>query len=289
MPFYVLNFKDDFKNEVIKRFVDVYEEGGTPNPCIDCNRYIKFNSLLIKTHGLAFDYLVTGHYAQIEQSGSRLLLKKSVDVKKDQSYVLYTMTQEQLAATIFPLGGMTKDEVRSLARKNNFINAAKHDSQDICFVPDGDYGAFMEAWTGKRYAPGDIIGLDGAVLGRHKGYVRYTKGQRRGLGVSSNEPLYVVAKSPQDNTVTLGPDAALYTQTLFAPDINLIACSQIDRPMRLAVKTRYLQHEQPATVEQIDVATIRVDFDAPQRAVTAGQAAVLYDGDVVVGGGVIGA
>jgi tRNA-specific 2-thiouridylase len=286
IPHYVLNFSDDFKDLVIRNFTETYEEGATPNPCIECNRYLKFEKLLLRAEQLDFDYVVTGHYAYIEKSGSRFILKKALDAKKDQSYVLYTMTQDQLAHIIFPLGRLIKPEVREIAADNGFVNASKGDSQDICFVPDRDYAHFIEKWTGKPAPKGDIIDKDGNVLGKHKGIIRYTIGQRRGLGLSFPTPMYVSAKSAADNTVTLGTEDNLYTKTLIADTINLIACENLDR-MRVTVKTRYIQQEQPATAEQIAPDKIRIEFDAPQRAVTPGQAAVMYDGDVVVGGGKI--
>ncbi|MDR2344379.1 MAG: tRNA 2-thiouridine(34) synthase MnmA [Spirochaetaceae bacterium] len=287
IPHYVLNLREDFRKNVVERFIRVYEEGGTPNPCIDCNRFIKFNSLLFRARSLEYDCLVTGHYARIEKSGERFLLKKSADERKDQSYVLYAMTQEQLKSAAFPLGELQKEEVRLIALEQGFINAAKRDSQDICFVPDGDYGAFMENYSGKAYPAGTIMDRAGNVLGRHRGFVRYTIGQRRGLGVSSKAPLYVSAKSKEDNTITLGPETELYSKTLTVGNINLIAYGSLERPMRASVKTRYLQREQAATVEQTAEDTIRVEFDEPQRAVTPGQAAVLYDGGYVLGGGTI--
>ncbi|MDR2796473.1 MAG: tRNA 2-thiouridine(34) synthase MnmA [Spirochaetaceae bacterium] len=287
IPHYVLNLKDDFRKNVIERFIKIYESGGTPNPCIDCNRFIKFNSLLFRAHQLEYDCLVTGHYARIEKSGDRFLLKKSADERKDQSYVLYAMTQEQLRSAAFPLGAMRKEDVRQIAAEQGFINAAKQDSQDICFVPDGDYGAFMERYSGKMYPAGNIIDSAGNILGRHGGFVRYTIGQRRGLGISSASPLYVSAKSKKDNTVTLGPETELYSKVLTACGVNLIACGSLERPARVSVKTRYMQLEQPALVEQTGADLIRIEFDEPQRAVTPGQAAVLYDGGYVVGGGTI--
>ena len=289
IPHYVLNFIDDFDTQVLQRFVKTYEEGATPNPCIDCNRYIKFNLLLLRAQQLDFEYLVTGHYARIEKdAGSgRFLLRKSCDEKKDQSYVLYCLTQQQLAHTLFPLGGLSKLDVRKIAELQNFATAAKGESQDICFVPNGDYGDFIEKYSGKTWLPGDIIDTEGKKIGQHRGIIRYTIGQRRGLGVAANTPIYVAAKSVADNTVTLGPDSCLYGKSLDAKDINLIACERIEKPMRVTVKTRYLQTGQPAAAEQTGENTLHIEFDAPQRAITPGQAAVLYDGDIVVGGGTI--
>lgn len=287
MQHHVLNFTEAFRNEVIRRFIETYEEGATPNPCIDCNRYIKFNPLILKARQLEFDLLATGHYAQVERSGGRWLLKKAADLKKDQSYVLFCLDQEALARTRFPLGSFTKNEVREIARELMFINAKKEDSQDICFVPDGDYGSFMEQYTGKHYPPGDILDLSGKVIGEHKGIVRYTLGQRRGLGVAANHPVYVTAKDTACNTITLGPESSLYSKVLTADRINLIACDKIEKPLKVKAKTRYLQKENPATAIQTGEDEIRIEFDDAQRALTPGQAAVLYDGDLVIGGGII--
>ena len=291
MPHYVLNFTEEFRNTVMRRFVEAYERGATPNPCIDCNRFIKFSRLLERARQLDFDTVVTGHYARIERDGpeGRFLLKKSADPGKDQSYVLYAMTQDQLAHTLFPLGGMTKARTRELAEAQGFVNARKRDSQDICFVPDRDYGSFIERHAGKRWPAGDIVDETGRVLGRHRGIIRYTIGQRRGLGVALNDPVYVKAKSAADNRVILGPETSLYAKSLIACDLNLIVRERLEKPLRVAVKTRYAQQEQKATAEQTGEDTLRVDFDEPQRAITPGQAAVLYDGDIVVGGGVIAA
>jgi len=289
MDHYVLNFTEEFDKHVIRHFVETYEAGATPNPCIECNRSIKFNLLLLKARQLDFDLLVTGHYARIrhDQASGRYLLLKALDEKKDQSYVLYCLTQQQLQRSRFPLGELTKNEVRQIAEEKNFINAAKEESQDICFVPNGDYGNFIEEYTGKTYPGGDIIDLEGKVIGRHKGLIRYTIGQRRGLGVAANVPVYVAAKSVSANTVTLAPDEALFSKSLDAKDINLIACEDLKKPMRVTVKTRYLQTEQKAVAEQTGEDSIHIEFDNPQRAVTSGQAVVLYDGDIVVGGGTI--
>jgi tRNA-specific 2-thiouridylase len=287
IPHYVLNFKERFETDVISKFIRVYEEGGTPNPCIDCNRYLKFNMLLLRARELDFDFLVTGHYVRIEKQNNRYLLLKARDLKKDQSYVLYMLNQEQLARIIFPLGDLNKNEVRSIAHRQNFITADKKDSQDICFVPDGDYGAFIERRLQKKYPCGDILDINGNVIGSHKGFIRYTKGQRRGLGVSNKGPLYVCDKSPLNNTITLGSEAMLYTKHLIVNDINLIAEDSITAPIHVSVKTRYMQKEKAAVVEQIDNGKLRIEFDFPEKAVTPGQAAVLYDGDVVIGGGTI--
>ena len=289
MDHYILNFTEEFDRQVIRRFVEIYEQGETPNPCIDCNRHIKFNSLLLRARQLEFDLLVTGHYARVtrDESSGRFLLQKALDEKKDQSYVLYCLTQTQLERTSFPLGELSKNEVRKIAEQKKFVNAAKSESQDICFVPDGDYGSFIEAYTGKTYPPGDIIDMEGRTIGRHRGIIRCTIGQRRGLGVAANVPVYVAAKSMEDNTVTLGPEAALYSRSLITKDINLIACGDLKKPMRVMVKTRYLQAAQSAIAEQTGENSLRIDFDEPQRAITPGQAAVMYDGDIVVGGGTI--
>ena len=224
IPYEVLDFTLDFQEKIIGKFVRTYEAGGTPNPCIDCNRFMKFDKLLdfAEQHGLY--YVVTGHYARIEQDEQtgRWLLKKGVDAGKDQSYVLYTMTQRQLAHTKFPLGDRNKPEIRELAEQLSFCNARKHDSQDICFVPDGDYVKFMEQYTGKHYPAGDFLDLDGKPVGKHKGAVRYTVGQRRGLGLAMGEPVYVCGKDMEKNTVSVGPEAALFSDTVIVDDMNWI-------------------------------------------------------------------
>jgi tRNA-specific 2-thiouridylase len=288
IPHYTLNFTEAFENEVIRRFVETYESGATPNPCIDCNRYIKWKALVLRARQLEFDIVATGHYARVEKDrGGRFLLKKARDSKKDQTYVLYPLTQEELAVTAFPLGDMTKEEVRTIAGEKNFINAKKGDSQDICFVPGGNYGTFIETYRGKKSAEGNIVDGEGRILGRHRGLIRYTLGQRRGLGVACNYPVYVSAKSVAENTVTLGPERSLYSKALTAGNINLIAVERMEKPMRLSVKTRYLSQEAAAVAEQTGGDSIRVEFDEAQRAVTPGQAAVFYDGEYVIGGGTI--
>ncbi|MCC8196073.1 MAG: tRNA 2-thiouridine(34) synthase MnmA [Ruminococcus sp.] len=287
IPFEVANFTADFKEKIIDKFIRTYENGGTPNPCIDCNRYMKFGKLIEHARRRGLFYICTGHYAQVEESDGRFLLKKAVDQTKDQSYVLYSLTQNQLEHIKFPLGEMTKAEVRALAEREGFLNAHKHDSQDICFVPDGDYEAFMEKYTGKSYPEGDFKFSDGKVVGKHHGAVGYTIGQRRGLGISFSEPVYVYDKDMDNNIVYVGTNSMLYSIGLIADDLNWISFDELTDKLHVTVKTRYRQKEFPATVEPLDDGKFRLIFDEPQRAVTKGQAVVLYQGDVVVGGGTI--
>lgn len=286
IPYHVFNFKDDFEEKIIKKFVDSYRRGMTPNPCIDCNRYMKFDRLYDRARELSCDVIVTGHYARIEQRDGKFVLKKAVDLSKDQSYVLYSLTQEQLSRTCFPLGGLTKSEVRRIAEENGFVNAAKPDSQDICFVPDGDYAAFIERYTGEVNT-GDFLTTDGKVLGKHKGITHYTIGQRKHLGISVGAPIYVVGIDPADNTVIVGDEAHLFRTTAIVEDFNWISGDVPTEPIRCKAKTRYRQTEQPATAIVNPDGTVTLTFDEPIRAITPGQAAVLYDGDVVLGGGVI--
>ncbi len=284
---YTLNMTDDFKKEVIERFISAYQNGFTPNPCIDCNRYMKFSKMLHKAQELNIDYVATGHYARIEKQGDRYILKKAVDLSKDQSYVLYSLTQEQLRVTKFPLGNYTKQQVREIAEENGFVNARKHESQDICFVPDGDYSKFIEYYTGKTYPCGDFVDMNGKRLGEHKGIIRYTIGQRRGLGLALPASMYVVEKDVDNNKVILGFNDDLFKKEVNVKNISFTACDGLDKPERLCAKIRYNQKEQPATVTQTDENHFTIVFDEPQRAITKGQAAVLYDGDTVVGGGTI--
>ena len=288
-PFYVFNSKGEFEDKVIRKFIRCYECGATPNPCIDCNRYLKFDHLLRKGQELGCDYVVTGHYARIrrDESNGRYLLYRAKDPGKDQSYVLYTLTQKQLAHIRFPLGEMSKAEARTIAEAQGFINARKKDSQDICFVPDGDYVGFMERYTGKKYPQGDYLDLSGKVVGRHNGAVSYTLGQRKGLGLAMGEPVYVCAKDMEKNTVTVGPNEALFSTTLLAEDWNWFPFPELTTSLRVFAKARYNQPPQPATVTPEPDGRARVVFDVPQRALTPGQAVVLYDGDLVVGGGTI--
>ena len=289
IPYYVFDFSDDFRRQVIDRFICAYENGATPNPCIDCNRYLKFDRLYRRAAELGCDCIVTGHYARIEREGGRYLLKKATDPSKDQSYVLYSLTQEQLAHTRFPLGGMNKTETRAIAEAEGFVNANKRDSQDICFVPDGDYARVIENHTGKTYPEGQFVDLHGNVLGRHKGIIHYTVGQRKGLGLALPEPMYVVEKQLDTNRVVLGRNEDLFTKELSAGDFNWIAYDENHLPatVRVRARVRYQQKEQWATVTPVGKNEIRLVFDEAQRAITKGQAVVLYDGDTVVGGGTI--
>ena len=290
IPFEVINYTDEFRKKVIKKFIATYETGGTPNPCIDCNRYMKFDKMLAfaREHGL--DYVVTGHYARIEQDPDtgRWLLKKALYGEKDQSYVLYVLTQDELAHTRFPLGGMDKPSIRALAEKAGFCNAHKHDSQDICFVPDGDYAAFLERYTGQPMQPGNFVDEQGHVIGRHKGAARYTIGQRKGLGISAETRLFVSGKNMAENTVTVGLESALFRSSLLADEWNWIAAPPaVGQPLPCTARTRYHQPERPATATLLPDGRVRVDFAAPQRAIAPGQAVVLYNGESVIGGGTI--
>ena len=290
MPFYVFNFTDEFSAQVIDRFVHAYEVGATPNPCIDCNRYMKFERLYQRARELKCDTIVTGHYArsQYDSGRGRWLLKKAKNTAKDQSYVLYFLSQEQLAHTCFPLGEYeSKEEVRMLAEQYGFVNARKHDSQDICFVPEGDYGKFMERYTGKIYPEGDFVDEEGTVLGQHKGIIRYTIGQRKGLGLALKAPMYVKKKNMSENTVLLTPETELYSRELLAGEFNWISCEQPEKPIRVTAKTRYRAKEAAAEAFVLPDGRVHLVFEEPQRAVTPGQAVVLYDGDIVVGGGTI--
>ncbi len=289
LPHGVLDGVSRFRREVIDRFVRVYESGGTPNPCLDCNRCMRAGYLLDYAAAKGFSLVVTGHYARVvyDPRLARWLLLRGVDPGKDQSYVHYAMTQDQLARTRFPLGALRKAQVRALAARLGLPNASKPDSQDICFVPDGDYAAFLERYTGRSYPPGDFLDLEGRVIGRHRGAARYTIGQRRGLGLSGPERRYVCGKDMARNTVTVGPESALYAAGLFTEAVNWIVPDPGLSPLRAQVQTRYRQRAASATLYPQRDGTVRVDFDRPHRAVTPGQAAVFYRGNVVLGGGVI--
>lgn len=286
---YVFNFSDTFKEKVIEKFADDYIRGLTPNPCIECNRHIKFSKLIERANLLGYDMIATGHYVKREydSTSGRYLLKKAEDSKKDQTYVLYVLSQYELEHTLFPMGDITKEHAREIALEKELINAKKHDSQDICFVPDGDYAGFLENTLGVKSKQGDFVYKDGTVLGAHKGIIHYTIGQRKGLGISYAHPIFVLDKNPETGVVTLGENEDLFTNRLYADNVNFIAIDKLTSPMRVSAKARYSQKEASATVHPIDENRIMVEFDEKQRAITPGQAVVMYDGDVVVGGGTI--
>ena len=287
MPYYVFNFSDDFKEKVIDKFICSYENGFTPNPCIECNRYMKFEKLYERAKILGCDYIVTGHYARIEKSGDKYVLKKALDKSKDQSYVLFSMTQDELAHTLFPLGELHKSQTRKIAEESGFINADKPDSQDICFVPDGNYADVIEHYTGKKYESGKFVDVNGREIGTHKGIIHYTVGQRKGLGLSLGHPTYTVKIVPDENKVVVGEEKDLYGSDFDVEDFHLISGEIAKEPFACKVKTRYRQSEQAATVTPTGNYSVKIHFDAPQRAITPGQFAVLYDGDTVLGGGMI--
>lgn len=281
--------RDLFLKEVVDPFTQSYLAGHTPNPCIRCNARLKFGFLLDKALEEGAEWVITGHYARVQydEARGRWLLKKGLSEQKDQSYVLYTLTQHQLAHLRLPLGEMDKDSVRALAREAGFANCGKPDSQDICFVPDGAYARFIWEHTGHTPEPGDFIDIDGCILGQHAGIECYTIGQRKGVGLSGAHPYYVVAKNADRNTVMLGEDEDLWREDLTAGELNWIAFDALTAPLRCAARTRYHQAETPCTVTPGEEGQAEVRFDAPVRAITPGQAVVFYDGDVVLGGGTI--
>ena len=289
MKFYVFNETARFARDVMDRFVAEYCAGRTPNPCIDCNRCLKFGALLERALLLGYDYLATGHYARVklDEASGKYRLLRGRDRSKDQSYVLYQLGQHQLAHLLLPVGEYDKPSIRRSARQAGLINADKSDSQDICFVPDGDYTRFLQEYGGVKMIPGDFVDRAGHVLGRHKGLPCYTTGQRKGLGVSAGKHVYVLRKNAQDNTILLGDNEELFTSVLTADRVNWISGETPASPLRVTAKTRYSQTEAAATVHPLPDGRIRVEFDVPQRAITAGQAVVLYDGEQVLGGGTI--
>lgn len=289
IPHYVFGMQDEFDTFVMSKFASTYENGGTPNPCIDCNRHLKFGKLLDRALELGCDYVVSGHYARVEwdDTTGRYLLKKAADASKDQTYFLYCLTQNQLAHIQFPLGDLTKTEVREIAARHGFLNARKHDSQDICFVPDGDYTVFLRNYSGKEFPGGEFLDKNGNVLGCHNGAVRYTIGQRKGLGIALGKPAYVCGKDMAANTVTLGDNEDLFSPTLRASDWFWFPFETLTEPMPVTAKVRHSQYEQPAMVIPEENGFARVEFDVPQRAISPGQAVVLYQGELVIGGGTI--
>ena len=289
ISYYVLNFRDVFQQKVIDYFTNEYLSGRTPNPCIACNRFVKFEALLAKAVSMGMDYIATGHYARItyDETGGRYLLKKSVTAEKDQTYVLYTMTQYQLGKTLFPIGEFNKDQVRALARELDLPVASKPDSQEICFVEDNDYGRFIAENTDAGIEPGSFVDMEGNMLGMHRGIIHYTIGQRKGLGLSFGKPMFVAAIRPEDNTVVLGDADEIFSSGLIAADPNFISIDELKDEMRVTAKIRYSAKEAPAVIRPAGRGRVEAVFDEPQRAITPGQAVVFYDGDTVVGGAVI--
>lgn len=288
IPYYVLNFQDIFKQKVIDYFVKEYTAGRTPNPCIICNKEVKFEALLDKAISMGIDYIATGHYAQVEYKNGRYLLKKSPSIGKDQTYALYNLTQSQLAKTLFPVGGFTsKKEVREVAEKYGFGVAKKPDSQEICFINDNDYGKYISENIDSDMLPGNFVDTKGNILGQHKGIYYYTIGQRKGLGIASNKPLYVIDIDIEKNEVVIGDDSETFSNKLTARDLNWIAIDKLDKEMKVSAKIRYGSKEAPITIKPIDNDRVEVVFDTPQRAITPGQSVVFYDNDIVIGGGVI--
>lgn len=289
IPFHTFEECNAFCQKVVEPFISAYERGLTPNPCIFCNKEIKFRLLLDKALALGCEYIVTGHYAKIrrDEKTGRYLLYKAPDENKDQSYFLAGLRQDQLAHVLFPLGELTKEQVRQIAAEQGFVTATKKDSQDICFIPDGDYFSFMKRYTGKAYPQGEYLDLTGKVVGKHQNAVSYTLGQRKGLGVALGAPMYVCSKDMEHNTVTLGPEEELFATTLIAEDANFLPFETLEAPITVTAKARYRHKPQKATVYPMENGKIKVVFSEPQRALTPGQAVVLYDSDLVVGSGTI--
>ena len=284
IPFHLLDFEEDFKNSVIKDFIDTYTNGGTPNPCIVCNKVMKFGKLLEAAEEFGCDGIATGHYVY---KNGRYCLKKAADLSKDQSYVLYGLTQEQLSKTIFPLGSMTKDKAREYAESLNFDNSQKKESQDICFVPDGDYFKFIENYTGKTFKKGNFKDKSGNILGRHQGIIKYTIGQRKGLGLALPQPMYVCEKNVDTNEVILCTNDELFEKEVSVYNFNWVSIEKPNKEFRASAKIRYNMKEQPCTIYPLSDGKIKIIFDEPQRAITKGQSAVIYDNDYVIGGGII--
>jgi len=292
IPYYVLNFRDLFREYVIADFVREYSRGRTPNPCVRCNQHVKFRPVLQRAAALGADFVATGHYVRRDQDPStrRWRLRKAVDPSKDQSYVLYPMRQDELARTLFPLGSLPKTETRRLAHELGLPVASKPESMEICFIPDNKYARYVTQAAPETAAPGPIVDPSGRYLGQHNGIVHYTVGQRKGLGLTSPEPLFVIDIDPERNAIVVGPDKDLMCRELVAEDLNVVALPALEGPVRCRARIRYRMSEAPAVLEPLPEAeegVVRVTFDEPQRAITPGQSVVFYDGDVVLGGAII--
>ena len=288
IPFYVLNFRDSFKEKVIDYFIDEYVEGRTPNPCIACNKHLKFDELLRKAKGIGADYVATGHYAKIQQNeNGRYELIRSDDDRKDQTYALYNLTQEQLAHTLMPCGEYKKDKIREIAKEIGLAVHNKKDSEEICFIPDNNHGRYIKEAVPKKVREGNFVDKEGNILGKHKGIVYYTIGQRKGLGLALGRPVFVTDINPLNNTVVVGPEEDIFKTDLLAKDVNFISIDKLEGPMKVEAKIRYSAKPAEATIYPAEDGKVRVKFNDKQRAITKGQSVVFYNGNSVVGGGVI--
>ncbi|MBU3091926.1 tRNA 2-thiouridine(34) synthase MnmA [Clostridium sp. CM028] len=287
IPFYVMNFKDVFKTNVIDNFIDEYMEGRTPNPCIVCNKMIKFEEFLRKAKALGADYIATGHYAKIEKQDDRYILRKSEDDRKDQTYALYTLTQEQLSHTLMPCGDYAKPEIRNIAERIGLEVFKKRDSQEICFIPDNDHGAYIKKYSGREIKPGNFVNKQGEIMGRHKGIVYYTIGQRKGLGIAVGKPVFVTDINPLTNQVIIGDEEDIFKTELIAKDLNFILFDKLTSNLRVSAKIRYSAKPQLANLIPLENNRVKVVFDEKQRAITKGQSVVFYSENLVVGGGII--
>lgn len=288
IPYYVMNFKNEFKDKVIDYFIDEYQKGKTPNPCIACNRFVRWESLLRRSMQIGADYIATGHYAKVVKlDNGRYTLKKATDIRKDQTYALYNLTQYQLEHTLMPVGEYSKDEIRKIAEKINLRIANKPDSQDLCFIPDKNYAGFIEEHTNIPLENGNFVDVNGKILGKHKGIIHYTVGQRKGLGLSLGKPAFVVEIRPDKNEVVIGDNSAVFDDTLYADTLNFMSFEKLEGELRVDAKIRYSHHPSPCTIKIISEDKLKCVFDKPQRAITPGQAVVFYDGDMLIGGGKI--
>ena len=282
-----LDLKKEFGEKVVSPFIEDYKNGLTPNPCLECNKYIKFGIMLDFALKNGFQKIATGHYARVEREGDRFILKKATDISKDQSYVLYSLTQHQLSHLLLPLGGLSKAQIREKAEKSGLVNATRPDSQDICFVPDGDYASFIEKTDGFVSQKGDYVDINGTFLGKHEGVINYTIGQRKGLGIALGKPQFVIDKNAQTNTVNLGDEEHLFKTEDLVKDVNFIPFGRLEKEMNVKAKLRYRHKESPCAISPLENGKVKIVFSDPQRAPSAGQAAVFYDGNTVVGGGKI--